>query len=209
MSVRDYLAWQTAITTGRVVKVATYAMMSSSDTLNNGTKTGYGFGFFAGVRSGHAFVQHGGDIDGFSTAQAWFPNDSLRVVVFTNTLGSNPTRLAMNLASAVFGTPLTPAPPPLPPVVALAPDDRAKYEGTYDLALPGGRVLPLRLFAEDDGVMSQAEGQGKFPLRYLGDNVFGVTFDPDLRITVLFENAKAVKLRLFQNGGTIEGPRRP
>ena len=210
MSVVDYLKWQTALTSGRVVTPTSYAMMSTSDTVTGGKRTGYGFGLAPGQLGVHRMTQHGGGVNGFNTQELWFPDDSLRVAVFSNTVGSNPGQLATILASSVLGEPLpaaiSAATPTELPVAA-----RAKYEGVYDLKLPTGQMLPIHIVAEAAGLTSQAEGpgQGKFPLNYLGDDTFGAAFDPSLRLTVLFENGRATRLRLQQGGGTIEGPRRP
>ena len=207
MSVPDYLTWQTALTSGRIVTPATYALMTTSDTIASGLRTGYGFGLASGMLGTHRLVQHGGDINGFSTAQFWFPDDSLRVVVFTNTLGSIPDRLAMNLSRATLGMPVV-VPPKLPPLVPLAAADRAKYEGTYDLMRPGNpTVLPLRVWIEGDALVSQAPNQNKIPLRYLGNDTFGVDFDPAVRLTFTLESGKGLKVRLLQGGGSIEGLR--
>jgi D-alanyl-D-alanine carboxypeptidase len=210
MSVPDFLTWQTALTSGRVVSPATYTLMTTADTIASGLHTGYGFGLAPGMLGAHRLVQHGGDINGFSTQQLWFPDDSLRVVVFANTLGSAPDRLALNLVRATFGMPVVVA-PKLPPIVPLAAADRAKYEGTYDLTRANGSVLPLHVWIEGDALVSQAEGpgQGKIPLRYLGNDVFGADFDPSVRLTFTIENGKAAKVRLLQGGGSIEGQRRP
>ena len=210
MSVPDFLTWQTALTSGRVVAPATYALMTTSDTVASGLRTGYGFGLGTGMLDGHRLVQHDGAINGFSTQQLWFPADSLRVVVFTNTGGSDPNRLAMNLARATLGLPLV-ATPKLPPIVPLASADRAKYTGTYDLVRMGSAVLPLRVWVEGEDLVSQAEGpgQGKIPLRYFGNDTFGADFDPAMRLIFTIENDKAAKVRLLQGGGSIDGRRRP
>ena len=71
----------------------------------------YGFGLVADTLAGHRIIQHGGGIPGFSTANAWFPDDSLSVTVLPNGEGARPDRLLSNIARAVFGVPLQqPAP---------------------------------------------------------------------------------------------------
>ena len=110
MSVVDYLRWQTALTSGRVVSPASYALMSTSDTLSSGKAINYGFGLAQGTIGTHRVVQHTGGVNGFNTAEMWFPDDSLRVVVFSNTVGSNPNALARSLAAAVLGVQLPPPP---------------------------------------------------------------------------------------------------
>ncbi len=117
MSVVDFLRWQTALTSGRVVTPASYTIMSTSDTVTSGKPTTFGFGLATGMLGTHRIIQHGGGVNGFNTAQMWFPDDSLRVVVFSNTVGSNPGLLAMTLASTVLGVPMpvrVPAPAPAP-----------------------------------------------------------------------------------------------
>lgn len=213
MSVPDYLRWQTALTSGRVVSMASYAQMSTGDTVNNGQRTGYGFGLMQGQLGKHPMIMHNGGVHGFSTDQRWLPSDSLRVVVFVNAGTPETGRLAGNLAAAVLGEPLRARPEPAVarPTVPLAAADRARYEGTYALARPTGSALKIRIWAEGDGLLSQAEGpgQGKIPLLYRGNDTFGAEFDPTLQITVLFENGKAVRARLQQRGNTLEGPRVP
>ena len=51
-------------------------------------------------------IQHSGGITGFSTMQAYFPDESLSVVVFTNADAASPEQLGFNIARAVLGLPL-------------------------------------------------------------------------------------------------------
>jgi len=205
MSVGDYLKWQTALTSGRIVRPESYALMTRSDTLINGRPTNYGFALAPADLGGHRVIQHGGDINGFSVQQLWLPDDSLRVVVFTNTLGSSPDRLARNIARAMVGVPIVQPPRP-PAVVTLTAADRARYVGSYALALPD-RTLGIRVFEQDGRLMAEAEGQGANALTPQGDHAFGAAFDPSLRITFTVDGERATKLTLRQGGGTFEAPR--
>jgi CubicO group peptidase (beta-lactamase class C family) len=49
---------------------------------------GYGFGWFIKGYKGHHLVEHGGNIDGFSTSAAFYPNDSIGIFVSVNQNGS-------------------------------------------------------------------------------------------------------------------------
>lgn len=208
MSVSDYLRWQAGLTSGDVVSMESYRQMSTADTLRNGASTNYGFGLMPARVGAHPVVHHGGDVHGFSSEELWLPDDSLRVVVLTNTLGSNPKFLADNLASAVLGLPLraktkaTSKP--------LGARERAKYEGTYDIVMQSGRVLPLRVSSEDNALVVQgdAPGQGTIRLVYVGDDTFGAEFDAAVRLAFVVENGKATKARFTQRGQTREGLRR-
>ncbi|HZF68447.1 MAG TPA: serine hydrolase [Gemmatirosa sp.] len=211
-TVPDVLRWQAALAGGRVVSAATYARMSRSDTLADGRPTGYGWGLYDDRLGGRRLVHHAGDINGFSAQQLWLPDDSLRVVVLTNTLGSDPDRLAVNVAAAALGLPLRPARTQvasLPPAVPLPAALRDAAAGTYVLPRPSGAPLALTLRVEGDGLVGQAPGQPATPLVYLGDATFGAAFDPAMRLRVVVAGRRATQVVLRQGGTTIEGPRQP
>jgi hypothetical protein len=208
-TVRDLVLWQRALAAGRVVNARSYALMTTADTLNNGTRLSYGFGLVPGQLGTHRSIGHGGGVNGFTTASIYFPDDSVNVIVFTNSDGG-PDPLALNISRAVFGMPLVAGPKPLV-AVALTDADRDRLPGVYELATPTGGKFVIRVTVENGQLMSQAEGpgQGRFPIMHLGNLQFGATFDPSLRLTFLSENGKISGLRLEQGGGTMQGTRRP
>jgi CubicO group peptidase (beta-lactamase class C family) len=206
MSVPDYLRWQTALMAGKVVSPASLALMVGPEKLADGKSTDYGFGLETRRVADRPVIQHGGAINGFSTQQLWFPADSLRVVIFANTERTNVDWLAGTLSSAVFGRPLSPRRPPLVPLAAA---DRVMYEGSYDIYLPDGKILPIRFFSEGDGLMAQPEGQNKTPLLHFGNRTFGADFDPTLRLTFKVEGDKVAGAQLVQRGATMNVTRLP
>jgi CubicO group peptidase (beta-lactamase class C family) len=209
-TVRDLVKWQRAFAAGRVVSAASLARMTTPDTAGfTGPRLAYGYGIAPGQLQGKRSVGHGGGVHGFTTASMYFPDDSVNVVVFTNSDG-NPDALALNIARAVFGMPLVPLPRP-PVTVPLADADRDKLPGVYDLNRLNGGVFTIRVTVEEGRLMAQAEGpgQGRFPLLHVGNLRFGSSADPTLFLTFTMEGGKATKLQLTQRGNTIEGPRRP
>ena len=56
----------------------------------------YGYAWFLSSYRGHYRVEHGGNIDGFSANVAFFPSDSIGVVVLTNQDGSAVPNLVRN-----------------------------------------------------------------------------------------------------------------
>ncbi len=62
----------------------------------------YGLGWFVGSYRGHYQVEHGGNIDGFSASAAFFPSDSLGIVVLTNQHGSAVPGVVRNLIADRF-----------------------------------------------------------------------------------------------------------
>jgi D-alanyl-D-alanine carboxypeptidase len=208
-TVRDLVIWQRALAGGRVVNAQSYALMTTPDTLNNGKRLNYAFGLVPGKLGTHRSIGHGGGVNGFTTSSIYFPDDSVNVVVFSNS-DRGPDALALNISRAVFGMPLVAPPKPL--VAVPLPDSvRDRVAGTYDLIQPGGGKFVVHIMVENGQVMTQAEGpgQGKFPLVYLGNMQFGATMDPSIRITFVSENGAIAKMRLEQGGGTMEGARRP
>ncbi|MCK0178171.1 serine hydrolase [Flavobacteriaceae bacterium S0862] len=56
----------------------------------------YGYGWMMSSYKGHYRVEHGGNIDGFSANAAFYPSDSLGIVVLTNQNGSQVPSLVRN-----------------------------------------------------------------------------------------------------------------
>ncbi|MGA9212511.1 MAG: serine hydrolase [Kaistella sp.] len=57
----------------------------------------YGFGWTLSSYKGHYRVEHGGNIDGFSASTAFFPTDSLGIIVLTNQDASSVPTIVRNL----------------------------------------------------------------------------------------------------------------
>ena len=210
-TVGDLAKWQRALDGGMVVSPASYALMSTADTLNSGRKINYGFGLVPGVFNGHKTVSHTGGINGFATAATYVPDDSLSIVVFTNFDGESPQTLVQNLLRVAYGVaPVARGAAAAQAAVAsLSPADRDAIVGSYTLQVPGGQPLPIRFFLEGSRLMAQGQGQEANEMRYLGNATFGVAFDPELRFTFTIDSGKATKVTLLQGGTRIDGPRVP
>jgi CubicO group peptidase (beta-lactamase class C family) len=102
-TVGDMVQWQRALAFGKVVSPASYKLMSTADTLNDGKKTRYGFGLFPSTVLGHDIVAHTGGIPGFATAAIFSPDDTLSIVTFTNYDAATPDPLAQNLLRIAYG----------------------------------------------------------------------------------------------------------
>ena len=91
----------------------------------------------------------------------------------------------------------------------LSATDRQKFVGDYDVSLPNGWIMPVLIFVEDEQLMAQPEGEQKSPLRYLGDDTFGLDFDPTLRLAFEVKDGKVVGGKLSQRGAKMNVFRRP
>lgn len=59
----------------------------------------YGFGWALSSYRGHYRVEHGGNIDGFSASAAFYPTDSIGIVVLSNQNGSSIPSIVRNILS--------------------------------------------------------------------------------------------------------------
>ncbi len=57
----------------------------------------YGYGWFLSSYRGHYRVEHGGNIDGFSANTAFFPSDSIGIIVLVNQNGSSVPAVVRNI----------------------------------------------------------------------------------------------------------------
>lgn len=208
-TVGDFLTWERALAAGRVVTPASYARMTAPDTLANGERLSYGYGLGRGQYAGHRMVLQEGGINGFNTTAMQLPDDSLDVVVFSNSEQSGSGRLAQNLARAVLGLPLLVHRPPPTAEEAAARMLHDAVVGVYDLARPDGGVYVLHVTVDGDDLVAQVEGRRPFRLVSLGDGVFRANYDPALRIT--FDRAsdgRVTGAAVQQGGTTYKGQRR-
>jgi len=211
-TVGDLAKWQRALDGGKVVSPASYALMTTADTLNNGRRINYGFGLIPGMFNGHKTISHTGGINGFATAATYVPDDSLSIVVYTNFDGESPQTLVQNLLRVAYGVaPVGRGAPRGAPTATptLSTADRDAIVGTYALQLPGGRALPMKIFLDGSRLMAQAEGQAASEIQYLGNYAFGIAADPGIRLTFTVAAGTATKVTLLQGGATMEGSKAP
>ena len=105
-TVLDLLRWQAALETGEAVSADSYARMTTAGVLNDGEATRYGYGLGLGDLEGHLRVSHGGQINGFATHFAGYPDDELRVVVLANTTGPTVGQLGRRIARYALDLPI-------------------------------------------------------------------------------------------------------
>jgi CubicO group peptidase (beta-lactamase class C family) len=199
-TVGDLVAWQRSLHAHRLIGAASYARMTTPGTLNDGSRTTYGFGLGVGTLDGHRRIGHGGGINGFLSILDDYPDDSLSVVVLANSESARPGRLAQEIARVVLGAPAA-AVADLP----LGAADRSRFAGTYALG-----PLQVRVFETGGRLQAQATGQSAFGLRWQGDSTFVAAFDDDVRL--VFQPAgqpQAKAFVLYQGGITQTATRLP
>jgi N-acyl-D-amino-acid deacylase len=116
-SLRDLLAWESAVRARKLLKPASWDMVLSPVRLNSGKPYPYGFGWSIDTRGGQAMHSHGGAWQGFKTQLSRFLGDDLTIIVLANLAQANPGRIADGVAAA-----LNPALAPAGPATAAIED---------------------------------------------------------------------------------------
>jgi CubicO group peptidase (beta-lactamase class C family) len=142
---------------------------------------------------GHPMITHGGGIEGFNTALAYYPDNKLTVIALGNLNGSAPDEIVKDLGMTAYGE--TVVLNSERKEIAVDPAVLAKYVGTYKLA-PN---LDLAITLEGTQLMVLPTGQPKFPLFAESQTKFFLKA-VDAQVEFFKENGKVNYLVLHQNG---------
>ncbi|QNI32305.1 beta-lactamase family protein [Alloacidobacterium dinghuense] len=84
MPAHDLALWDISIMNRSLLAPESYRQMFTSIKLKDGSDSGYGLGVFTTPRSGHAALEHSGEVSGFVSENIVFPDDKAAIVVLTN-----------------------------------------------------------------------------------------------------------------------------
>jgi D-alanyl-D-alanine carboxypeptidase len=194
----DLVRWQMALTSGRVVKPESYALMTTPTVLPNGKDTGYGFGLMIDTFEGKKRIQHGGGIFGFNSMLLWLPGDDVHVAVISNGEPLSSGKVANDVTYAALGIE-KPKVKDEPTTPAL----RQKFAGNYRIE---DLKLDTKVFEEGDRLRVQATGQKAFGLKWQGANSFRADFDTDVELEFAADSSS---FTLHQGGGVFQAKRMP
>ncbi len=202
-TVADLATWDRALATGKVVTSGSYTRMTSPEGAAATGELKYGFGLVRDTMAGRTIVTHGGGINGFISANAWFPAEQLSVTVLSNSGAARTDALLAQVARAVLGVPLLRP----PSRVAVSPDQLARYAGSFALRFPTG-ARDITFTVRGGELYGQLAGQDAVALIPYPRDIFGAAFDPELRFTFTMSEGRAAKVQLLQGGRTVEGDRK-
>lgn len=177
-TVDDLHLWNRALASGRLLSPASVARMETPVKLGSGLSTRYGYGWAVIDLAGLHIVEHGGDINGFSSYNLRVPAENLDIVVLSNNTGAaRPGTVALQLALRTLGLPTEKPKPVLLPAATLdeyvgvyriADDDRRIVRRAGDrltIERTGGSRSELQAAARDHFVYPNGESE----LRFLRD----------------------------------------
>jgi hypothetical protein len=172
-----------------VVSPASYKLMTTPGTLNDGKPLTYGFGLGIGALGGHRQVSHNGGINGFISELHHYPDDSVVTVVLTNVGAPVAPQLERLIARRALGIKDLPA----------VPIDASALErlvGEY--AIGSTRV---RVFVENGRLRVQQQGNPAFGLKHIGGGRFVRDDNDDVRFE--FPAGTPAPSIVRHQGGTV------
>lgn len=147
MTAHDLALWTIALMQHDVVPASDTAILWQPRLLADGENPGYGLGFSLGAFNGHREVSHGGEVVGYQSFEALFPDDQTSIIVFANGTPSDvSSTIGHAIAEHIYGS--TAADAGLP--------DAAALTRTWLLELAQGRVDRSVLTADFDAFMTPA-----------------------------------------------------
>lgn len=205
----DLAKWNRALHGGRVVSAASYAAMTTPRGAPAAARN-YGLGLYVRPAAwGTMTMLHEGTTMGYAAANAWYPAESLSVVVLYNGVPRLPKDVDGIISQIALGfTPKTtaaPAPQPVPVAAATgprAPANASKFVGEYEL-FPGARIVVTL----DDGVLfatpPAATGGARQVLAHRSGTTYGLGgSDAQTTFTFVLDTADAVTAVRLPMGGT-------
>jgi CubicO group peptidase (beta-lactamase class C family) len=93
----DLLRWEEGLFGGKLLSAASLTKMTTP------FKSDYALGLGVVAINGHKTIGHTGDIEGFSTAMNYYPDDKLTIVVLANQNEKAPLEIDTNLAAIIHG----------------------------------------------------------------------------------------------------------
>ncbi len=153
-TIADMAAWDTALTSGKIVSPADYALMSTPPKLPGSARTTYGMGLGVDPVDGHRRIWHNGGSLGSFTMNAMYPDDHLDIIVFENSTSGEPGAIETAALEAIFPDAAVAARAPAPGEDLAA---RPRILQVLDEALNG--KLQQSELAPDFAKMVSTEGQ--------------------------------------------------
>jgi CubicO group peptidase (beta-lactamase class C family) len=208
-TVGDLVAWTRLLHAGKLVNASSFTSMTTPAKLTSGRPMQYGFGLFMDTVGTHRRIHHGGGINGFISELAYYPDDSLTVVVLSNTAPAPSEQVADNLARVAFGMSYLPERPAPPADLPIPADEIARLSGDYKVTWPDGSKRNAKISANGQQLMLQIENQPAIRMmKQAAPNTYAAMGQPG-RIVVDVVDGKVVGFVLDRGARPLEAVRAP
>ncbi|MDX1407153.1 MAG: serine hydrolase [Saprospiraceae bacterium] len=149
-NVDDLARWNRLIHAGKLVSKETLASAFKPYVLNDGSNTGYGYGWSISKIGPAVSYEHGGGIHGFLTEGIYVPEHDVYVAVLSNCNCNPPGHAAIRMAGLATGHSYE--------IEAVSIDDAIleEYEGVYDIE----NSEDLRVITIENGTVYSKRGAG-------------------------------------------------
>lgn len=178
-TVEDMARWVQALPLGKLLRPETLELATTPGTLADGRRTSYGYGWMTSTFRGLREVGHGGDITGYNSFVARYPDEKLTVIVLEN-MGMRPAGPlpdAVNLAHQIAEIWLAGRlqKPEARPNFAVSVSTLDSYAGRFKLDAPDPVIQAMGRFLtfvrDGDRLAAEVNGQ-KVPLDAKSETVF-------------------------------------
>jgi hypothetical protein len=191
----DLWRWEQGLFGGKVLTEASLHKMTTP------YKDDYAFGLVVSEHKGKKVIQHGGGIEGFNTALAYYPDDKLTVIALANLNGSAPDEIAANLAALAHGEPVRLSSERKE--IHVAPEVLSRYVGTYQF--PDGPKMLVTL--NGNQLFTKLGAQQAIPVYPESETIyFPKVVDAEVEF-VKNAQGNVTDLILHQNGRDQKAPR--
>jgi CubicO group peptidase (beta-lactamase class C family) len=186
----DLTAWNMALHGGKVLSTESYRALTAPASLNDGTKTRYGFGVLLADIRGRRAISHGGGINGFLSEVEYYPDSGLSIVILLNTAGSvGPADLARDIADVVLGK--------LPETSNTYRGDLSAFAGTFE-GVGRGRPTSVTITVEKGKLTMKGTGPEPRALAFRSGDTFA---SAETLVTFERDGGHVVRMRLDSGAG--------
>jgi CubicO group peptidase (beta-lactamase class C family) len=192
----DLVKWTQALAGESFISRNSYALMTSTGTLSDGRRIGYGFGLFLSTLDGHKEIFHGGGIEGFTGFVGFYPDADVTVVVLANLDVAHlyDGHFARRLVRALLKLPEV-----RPSGISTHKNDLSQFAGTYRIgsASIAVRADSTRLFVDGKGTVPQLWER---VFVYRDGGVFTSVENPQIDLHFAFSERGAARLAITLSG---------
>ena len=98
----DLQKWGDALSSGRIISISGYRLLTTAARLTDGTAIEYGFGLRIDRFEGQPRIWHHGNTSGYDGSDQFFPSQGIRIIVLTNTFDSGSDRIVERVYNDLF-----------------------------------------------------------------------------------------------------------